>query len=231
MRKAILIMAFCFLFYGCGENYHLRRAEYFGRLGDYEKVIEQYDKALAKNPANPQSLMLKGVYTSELGGDYEAIEIYTKAIEIDPRRALIYYNRAESYMKLEEYQEALSDYNSALKILCGDESDFIRLEGGVHNDFFSVTDLDPYLIYADRAIAYYFLDSMELAWNDLNLCISRGKELGQCYYWRGVVYFSRGHEKEGCEDMLRSMHEGYEIDPFYKEYCSCLFKTMVGKGI
>uniref|UniRef100_T1IM34 CS domain-containing protein n=1 Tax=Strigamia maritima TaxID=126957 RepID=T1IM34_STRMM len=45
-----------------------------------------------------------------------AINLYTKAIEIDPSRQNYYRNRANSYLKLEKYQEAKFDANKALNL-------------------------------------------------------------------------------------------------------------------
>lgn len=205
MRK-INILMICLCISGCGENYYIREANYYSQLGDYEKSIMYFDKAIECNPYNADTYMLKGIDVSELGNDTDAIKVFTEAIEIDHGRALAYYNRAESYMRLKQHREALDDYNSAIKIL--DNSLFI-------------VDLNPFLVYADRAVAYYFLDSLGSAWKDLNFCINREQELAQCYYWSGVIRIDLGEKEKGCEDLLRAAQEGYEIDIHYREYCDC----------
>ncbi|WP_163460233.1 tetratricopeptide repeat protein, partial [Escherichia coli] len=43
-----------------------------------------------------------------------AIEDYTKAIELNPNNANIYYNRGVEKEKLKDFQGALADYNKAL---------------------------------------------------------------------------------------------------------------------
>lgn len=45
----------------------------------------------------------------------EAIESYTKAIELDPTNAIFYSNRAQVHIKLENYGLAISDCNAALE--------------------------------------------------------------------------------------------------------------------
>lgn len=209
-------------FYSCDENYYIKKANQYEQHGEHEKAIEYFDKALTQNSENYDVYIDKGLITSDLGKDLEAISIFTKAIEISPKKGYAYYCRAESYMRLEKYEEAINDYNSALNIVVGNDDKLRKPIEGVHNDFVSVADIEPYSIYADRGVAYYFLDSLELAWKDLNLCINNSKELAQCYYWRGIIYHKRGHENEGCKDLFISSQMGYqEATSFYQKYCEC----------
>lgn len=46
----------------------------------------------------------------------QAIEAYTKAIELDPKNAIFYSNRAQVHIKLESYGLAIQDCDSAIKI-------------------------------------------------------------------------------------------------------------------
>ena len=148
----------------------------------------------------------------------EAVKTFSEAIKRFPGMAYAYGGRAQSYMGLEKYEKALEDYNSALKIVAERENDLIRLGGA------SLTDdnVDPYAIYADRAVAYYYLDSIKPAWIDLNYCISNSKYLAQCYYWRAYVYFMVDDTRAACDDLKKAASLGYtqaSID--YKKNCDC----------
>ena len=46
----------------------------------------------------------------------QAIEHYTKAIELNPQMARAYYNRGNANSALEEYEEALKDYSKAIQL-------------------------------------------------------------------------------------------------------------------
>jgi tetratricopeptide (TPR) repeat protein len=61
-------------------------------------------------------LYFKGL--SELGkNNYEeAINNFTKAIELDPKDASVYNNRGNAYANLNKYEEALNDYNKAIEL-------------------------------------------------------------------------------------------------------------------
>lgn len=58
----------------------------------------------------------RGNELAEEGRYEEAIEEYTKAIEIDPDYAAAYNNRGYAYDELGEYQQAIDDYTKAIEI-------------------------------------------------------------------------------------------------------------------
>lgn len=227
MNKIVLFILVWLCLSGCSEDYYIREANRYCRLGELEKAIECYDKALARNPDNYNIYIDKGITLGDImANEIGAVKVFSEAINRFPLKADAYYYRAESYMRMEKYKKALMDYNSTLKIVVGNENNPIQIKG-VYNEFFHsdfVTDsnIDPYTVYADRAIAYYYLDSIKPAWGDLNFCISKNRELAQCYYWRAFVYFKLNETYAACEDLKRSASLGYsEALVDYKKYCSC----------
>jgi tetratricopeptide (TPR) repeat protein len=46
----------------------------------------------------------------------QAVELYTKAIEIDPSSAILYSNRAFAYIKIEQYGAAITDATTAIQL-------------------------------------------------------------------------------------------------------------------
>lgn len=45
-----------------------------------------------------------------------ALELYTKAIEVEPNNHIFYSNRAACYMKMDKFQEALEDSEKCIQI-------------------------------------------------------------------------------------------------------------------
>lgn len=78
----------------------------------------------------------------------EAIAKYTKAIELNPREAVIYVNRGSAYIKLDQYDLALADLNKSI-------------------------ELDPTnaLAYAKRGFVYYKKGFIDLATADFQKVI------------------------------------------------------------
>ena len=60
-------------------------------------------------------LLNSGVDKAQSGNLRGAIADWTKAIEIDPRYALAYYNRGVSKYNLKDYRGAISDYTKAIE--------------------------------------------------------------------------------------------------------------------
>lgn len=56
----------------------------------------------------------------------KALELYTEAIQLDDKRDDIYCNRAQTFLKLEKYQEAVNDASQALKINPNNVKAFFR---------------------------------------------------------------------------------------------------------
>jgi tetratricopeptide (TPR) repeat protein len=80
-----------------------------------------------------------------------AIENYNKAIELNPKFTLAYYNRGMAKAFLQNYTDALSDYNKAIEL----------------NPKYPVA-------FYNRGIAKYYLGNSEGACNDWR----RASELG-----------------------------------------------------
>lgn len=223
MKKNIILIIFSLLLIGCSEDYYIEQGLYHCRYKEYQKAIKYFDKAIKRNPKSYYAYTYKGIIVSELGDDETAIEINTRAINVSPDKELAYYCRAESYMRLERYSEALSDYNSALRIMVGDgNSPFISVRS-VQNSIFSIAPhVDIYDLYVDRAAANYFLGNLKSAWEDLNLCIYKGQKLAQCYYWAGMIYAEAGYMQKACEGWQKSASLGETLaEELYKEHCDC----------
>jgi tetratricopeptide (TPR) repeat protein len=48
--------------------------------------------------------------------DNQSINDLTKAIELNPQDKEAYFNRANAYIDLEKYQEAIADYTKAIEL-------------------------------------------------------------------------------------------------------------------
>lgn len=86
----------------------------------------------------------KGVEYGKKGKYDEAISEFTKAIELEPELAQLYYNRGNAYTKKGSYDEAILDYTRAVEL----KSDF--------------TDA-----YNNRAVAYYYKKEYDKARGDV----------------------------------------------------------------
>ena len=80
---------------------------------------------------------------------YEAIDNYSKALNIAPKNHLLFYNRGLTYANLQLLNQAINDFNSAIKIR---------------------SDFGP--AYGDRGMAFYDLNQKDKACADFKKAAS-----------------------------------------------------------
>ena len=111
-QKAIDINTKVYFFYEM-------RGLYYQTQWEFDKAIEDYNKAIALCPDDPK--LYWSLYHSR-GGAWQFLQEHERAIaDIDIAIAATpnsesYFTRGESYFDLGKYQEALNDYNEALNL-------------------------------------------------------------------------------------------------------------------
>ena len=86
-------------------------------MEEYQKAIDVAEIALqAPNPSASEFYNLLGSAYDELGNREKAIEVYTVAIKEFPMFYRTYYNRAVTYQRMEDFNAAILDYQSALRL-------------------------------------------------------------------------------------------------------------------
>ncbi len=90
--------------------------KFYYRQEDYEEAVFYFDKALAKNKRNPQSLFMKGRANHKMGKIQEALVDYNHAINIksDYGEAYLYRGALKEHMKSK--RGACKDFQAALNL-------------------------------------------------------------------------------------------------------------------
>ena len=105
-----------------GECYVEMAEAYFGRgltygiLGDYERAIADYDKAIELDPKDAAAYYNRGLAYADKGEYERAIADYDKAIELDPKDANPYYGRGLIYKGQGEKEKAIADFEKFLEL-------------------------------------------------------------------------------------------------------------------
>ena len=141
---------------------------------------------LSTQTAQAQTIM--SLYDSGLEkfqeGDYQgAISDYNKALKIDPKSKIAYFNRGNANSRLKDYKRAISDYSKSL------END-PNYESAYYNRGISEYRLKNY----QRAIAD-FTKAMEINPENVSFYVNRGvaKEMigdldGACADWKEASF-------------------------------------------
>ena len=165
----------------------------YSDLGQYERAIQDYNKAL-EFKQHEFMYNNRGNAYKDLKQYERAIQDYNKAIEINPNLSEAYTNRGVAYRNLGQKERAIQDYNKAI-------------------------ELNPNYAgaYCNRGNAYYDLGQKELAIQDYNKAIELNPNLAEAYNNRGNAYYDLGQKELAIQDYNKAI----ELNPNYAEaYCN-----------
>jgi tetratricopeptide (TPR) repeat protein len=151
------------------------------RLGEDDKALADYSKALEYDPNDPEIYNNRGVvyeYKEQLD---KAIADYSKAISLDADFVKGYTNRGEAHVKRAAYDKAIADYEKAVGI-------------------------DPKLAdaHADLAGVYAVVGRYDRAVASATRAVTLDGKQSHAYFARGAVHFFRGDYASGSADMRRA---------------------------
>ncbi len=97
-------------------QHSLSKAMAFHQDGQLEAAEKIYNSILKSNPKCFDALHLLGVIAGQKGNDQLAIDLISRAIEINPNNARSHYNLGFSLQKLKHNELALSSYENAIRL-------------------------------------------------------------------------------------------------------------------
>ncbi|MEE8329020.1 MAG: tetratricopeptide repeat protein [Thermodesulfovibrionia bacterium] len=165
---------------------HLFKGTSYTKKGQYDKAINDYNKAIEINPKFAVAYINRGLAYRRKGQYNQAISDFNKAIEINPKFALAYTNRGLAYINKAQYDRAISDFNKAIEI----------------NPKFA-------LAYTNRGLVYRKKGQYDQAISDYNKAIKINPKFALAYDNRGFVYLVKlGNEIKGCADWEKACELG-----------------------
>ena len=117
----------------------LFRAQSLEDKGEYQLAINDYDIAIKNIPEEIEAYTGKGFCLFNLEKYEGVLYCYQKAIELDDKNYLAFYNRGELFYHLKKGNEALQDLNKALELKPTTENSYLFLWLG---DLYAVVEKD-----------------------------------------------------------------------------------------
>lgn len=198
---------------------YLNEADKLSEQEKYKEAIELLDKAIEKDPKYLGAYINRGADKSALGNYEEAIKDYKTVLDLDPKNTLALYNIGNNYKRLGNYKTAIEFYNQAFDTK-GGQTLYLDL---TPNDFIDLSEFDVpgHQIHFERGIAYYNIDSLQLAFDDFNRTISQNYMTAKSYYWLGYIYVSTGQTDLAYEKFRKSKQLGdKDAEEELKKYCN-----------
>ncbi len=207
-------------------DYH-HRATIYLNMGEYDKAILEYNKALELDPAYIPAYYDRGLAYAQRQQHAEAIADFSKALALnpqhaDPRLAGAYYNRGLVYARQSAFAEAIVDYDQALSLHPEDPLIF-NSRGNVHyntKDYArAIADYDQAIqldatyadAYLNRGLAHAALEEYQRAIADYNQALALNPESAIAYNYRGQAYARLQQYARALEDYTQAI----TLDPNY----------------
>lgn len=154
---------------------------------DWNRALEDYDRALAINPHDPFVLNNRCGAFFALNDFEKALADCTKGLEINPKSAALYTVRGNIRLQAKDLDGAIQDYGRAIKINA-DRNNEIRSQAA----------------YSNRASARTQLQDLDGAISDLNQALRLKPDAAEDYYKRGVIYGTQGKREDAIADLKQA---------------------------
>lgn len=141
-------------------------------LCSYANIYAQTEKEIFES----------GVLLFKQGHYQQAIDSFSKLIELAPDNADAYKNRGVSYMKLEKFDLAIIDFEKAKQL-------FPELKG----------------LYSNLGVAWYYKKEYEKAIENYDLEIQMASDHPVTYFNRALCLAELGRNKEALEDLSKTL--------------------------
>ena len=155
------------------------------QVGYWQNSITLFGHALKVADNNGLAYYNRGMAYHVLGNYRQAIDDYSKMIEIKPFYEDAYNNRGIAYKSLGNYKQAIDDYSKAIKI----KPDFADA-------------------YNNRGNAYKSVGNYKQAIDDYSKAIEIKPDLVAAYINRGVVYINQNDNISSCHDARKACELG-----------------------
>ena len=175
----------------------------------------------------------KGFAFYQAGQHKQAVEAYSKAIEMDTGAGFVYAARYAArgfcFAELGDHRRAIDDFGKAIELdpklalayawRGRSYAKFLDDYQRAIDDYDKAIELDPKLefAYAWRGLAYMMLGDHRRAVKDCSKAIELNPKYASVYYWRGSAYARLGDAQRAIEDLLNAARLGnQEAQNFFK---------------
>jgi type IV pilus assembly protein PilF len=190
----VLPLLFCFLLFSCSTaptTENIKKAESLNRRGvsylsngELNKAVVEFQEALKANPENKETLNFLGYINVRYGKHEDALSYYKKAVAIDPNYSEAINNLGTAYAALEQWDEAIRQFNLALK---------------------DQTYRTPERAYSNLGFVYYMKGEYREAEKNLREALVRNPVSARTMYVLGLVYIKLDNDKLAINSFMKAI--------------------------
>jgi len=214
------------------------RAQVYKKMGETFKAEMDYKRSKIIGLSRikvvafiDSDTIAKGDSLCELGLFKEAIDTYTRVIEVSPHNFDAIAGRGYAYLQMDSFKRALSDYSNAILIdsscfNCYSNRGLIKYYlndiPGAINDCETAIFLNRRYEYAyfHLAICYQYEEEYNKALKNYNKAIRLDRDYALAIFNRGVLYDYMDNQEKACEDWRKAYKKGYyKAENYILKYC------------
>jgi protein O-mannosyl-transferase len=155
----------------------------FEKMGQTERALEDYEKAIAINPSFDKAYVNRGHVLFKIKGQYDrAIADFDRAIALNSSAFEAYNNRGSVYYITGWYDKAMADYDRAI-----------------------VLNPSSFEAYNNRALVFYVKGQREKAIADFDKAIALNSMDDLAYFRRGLIYEELLQPGKAIEDYTKAI--------------------------
>jgi serine/threonine protein kinase/regulator of sirC expression with transglutaminase-like and TPR domain len=185
-----------------------------------DDALRFYSVTLALRPRYPGLHQAMARSWMAKGAVEEAMAEYSKAIELDPKNATAWYDRATAYAILTQWDQAIADYSRAIELEPKNAfwwtqrgrayGELKQWDQGL-GDYSKAIELEPKSVHwrHERGGAYRNLKQWRQALADYSKAIELEPKTAFCWIQRGYAYSQMGKWDQALADYSRAI----ELEP------------------
>lgn len=177
----------------------------------YEANLAEARTDYEADPDDVEAIIWYGRRLAYLGRYREAIDVYTRGMELHPDDARLYRHRGHRYLSVREFDNAVDDFLTAVDLIRGTDDEVEP--DGLPNARGIPTSTLHFNIWYHLGLAHYLQGEFEqalLAWNDC-LAVSRHPDsVVATSYWLNNTMRRLGLEAE-ADALLADISAGMDI--------------------
>ena len=193
-------------------------------LGDRNKAILDYTKAIEINKNESSCFYWRGLCYFDIKEYFKALSDFTKSIELNSNNINAFKNRAATYYELKNYTRAIEDYNIIIEnepldynMIFSRGLSYFRADDYLNaiTDFSNGINLNgnDYKAYLYRANSYYLTRQYELAIQDANKSLSLNDKNINVLFIRSSSYYGLKQYNKAKDDIIEIL----KLDPNNKD--------------
>ena len=210
---------------------YLLRGSARAASGNYERALEDYDRAIDRKGSIPNSTLYIVYYNRanthvNLNGFEEAIADYDEAISLKPDYAGAFNNRGNSKDALGQHDQAIADYDEAIRLNPDYAEAYLNrglAKAELQRYDEALADLDRAIhlkpdwaeAYGNRGIAKGALERYEDAISDLDQAICLSPDYAQAYSTRGLSKDALRRHDEAIADYDKAISLDQDLADAY----------------